>query len=70
MPYVPVFQPFGEGWSARFAGNIMDRMFFWKAAGPEQKLESFKNFYNGYRDQQGLDGDAARVILMAGDDSP
>jgi hypothetical protein len=57
VPLVPWSHPFVERLIRCIRSEYLDRLFFWNAADLEQKLESFRLYYNASRVHQGLAGE-------------
>jgi len=57
VPQVPRSHPLVERLIGTIRREYLDRLFFWTADDPEQKLELFKDYYNAGRVHQGLSGD-------------
>ena len=68
VPYVPVSHPFVERLIGTIRREYLDRVFFWNAADLEQKLASFRCYFNQSRVHQGLAGDTPEE--MAGAHAP
>ena len=57
VPGVPVAHPFVERLVRTLRQECLDQWFYWHAADLEQKLLSFRDYYNAQRVHQGLAGD-------------
>jgi hypothetical protein len=68
VPYAPVSHPFVERLIGTIRRKYLDRVFFWNAVDLARKLETFRNYYNGYRVHRGLAG--GTPALRAGAPSP
>jgi transposase InsO family protein len=56
VPNVPVSHPFVERLIGTIRRELLDRTFFWNALDLERKLQAFRDYYNGSRVHQSLDG--------------
>ena len=56
IPYVPISHPFIERLIGTIRREYLDQVLFWNAFDLERKLNTFKNYYNGYRVHQSLNG--------------
>src|ERR1017187_1845444 len=65
LPYVPVSHPFIERLIGTLRREYLDGMLFWSQRDLEQKLEAFKNYYNGHRVHQGLAGKTPDEVANA-----
>lgn len=68
VPYVPVSHPFIEGLIGTIRREYLDRCLFWNVHDLEQKLATFRSYYNQSRVHQGLAGDTPEE--MAGAHAP
>jgi putative transposase len=56
VPDVPWSHPFIERLIGTIRRECLDRRLFWTATDLEEKLLSFKSYYNGYRTHKALEG--------------
>lgn len=56
VPFVPRSHPFVERLIRTFRQEILDQLLFWNGRDLEQKLVSYKDYYNGHRCHTGLAG--------------
>ncbi len=56
IPYLPISHPFIERLIGTIRREYLDQVPFWNAGDLQKKLNSFKNYYNGYRVHASLDG--------------
>jgi transposase InsO family protein len=57
VPWIPWSHPFAERLIRSIRTEFLDQLFFWNATDPEQKLGSFRIYYNASRVHQGLAGE-------------
>ncbi len=56
LPYIPLSHPFVERLIGSIRRELLDQTLFWTAADLQQKLDSYKDYYNHTRSHQGIDG--------------
>lgn len=56
VPYAPLSHPFVEGLIGTIRREYLDQVPFWTTRDLERQLLLYKEYYNGYRPHQGLDG--------------
>lgn len=56
IPYLPISHPFIERLIGTIRREYLDHVLFWNATDLERKLNTFKDYYNGYRGHASLKG--------------
>ncbi len=56
IPYVSLSHPFVERLIGTVRRECLDKMLFWTESDLDRKLVDFKDYYNGYRTHDALDG--------------
>ena len=56
LPHVPMSHPFVERLIGSVRRELLDRTFFWTATDLENKLRTYKQYYNEYRCHSSRDG--------------
>ena len=63
LPYVPISRPFIERLIGMVRREYLDQVLFWNASDLERKLNTFKDYYNGYRVHASLEGKTPHQVL-------
>ena len=56
IPHVPISHPFVERLIGTIRREYLDQTLFWNADDLERKLNTFRDYYNGYRVHAALGG--------------
>ncbi|HSW51722.1 MAG TPA: integrase core domain-containing protein [Sulfuricaulis sp.] len=70
IPYVPISHPFIERLIGTIRREYLDRVLFWNASDLERKLNTFKDYYNGYRVHASLQGRTPHQALADSHPAP
>ncbi len=61
VPYVPLSHPFVERVIGTIRRECLDKTLFWNERDLERKLLQFKDYYNGYRTHDSLQGETPAI---------
>ncbi|MCP4982282.1 MAG: transposase family protein [Gammaproteobacteria bacterium] len=61
VPYVPISHPFVERVIGTIRRECLDKTLFWNERDLERKLLQFKDYYNGYRTHDSLQGETPSI---------
>jgi transposase InsO family protein len=70
IPYVPISHPFVERLIGTVRREYLDQVLFWNATDLERKLNTFKDYYNGYRVHSSLQGKMPHQALSDSHPAP